>query len=303
MEHYERSSLNYFTARSMDRVSSSRGGVEWLAVRLQDRDTRFVPVWQSKNFFATDNDRDPKPIYLSLGNLQDVGSVVESAVLLGVNGSSAYFAVDVRSEDGSPFVDLTSLGQFQDLRRVASLLSEQDCSLMAHAKAMIHWHHRHRFCGDCGSATRNSEGGYVRVCTNAECGLQHFPRVDPAIIVLVTAGDRCLLGRKPDWRPAQYSTIAGFVEPGESLEAAVAREVQPWPFPSSLMLGFMAEAASETIQVGDDELEDVRWFTREEMRDSLADGTLKLSFHLAISFHLIENWFDAGSLGRLRDIS
>jgi NAD+ diphosphatase len=157
------------------------------------------------------------------------------------------------------------------------------------------------------------------VCTNDACGRHHFPRIDPAIIVLVTSGERCLLGRKPEWPPKRYSTLAGFVEPGESLEAAVVREVreetsvevesihyfasQPWPFPSSLMLGFRAEAASDGIDVGEDELEDARWFTRQEMRDSIADGTLKLPFHLAISYHLIESWYDAGGLGPLRDIS
>jgi NAD+ diphosphatase len=144
----------------------------------------------------------------------------------------------------------------------------------------------------------------------------------PAIIVLVTLGERCLLGRKVEWPENMYSTLAGFVEPAESLEAALIREVQeesrvkiasmryfasqPWPFPNSLMLGFTAKAASEEIQVGEDEakreLEDARWFTREEIRDGLAQGTLRLPLKLSISFHLIENWFDAGDLGPLREI-
>jgi NAD+ diphosphatase len=236
-----------------------------------------------------------------------------------VDGNRAYFAIDVSSEEDSPPPALASLGQFRDLRRVAALLGERHCALLAYAKGIIHWHHRHRFCGDCGSPTASVEGGYVRVCTSEACGRQHFPRVDPAIIVLVASGDRCLLGRKPEWPTGRYSTLAGFVEPGESLEAAVIREVQeetgievdqvryfasqPWPFPSSLMLGFTARGVSEEIHVGEDELEDARWFTREQLRDSLRQGTVKLPFKLAISFHLIESWFDAGDFGSLGDIS
>jgi len=198
------------------------------------------------------------------------------------------------------------------------LLDEHNCALLAYAKAMVYWHERHRFCGSCGSPTASVDGGFMRVCAGEQCGQQQFPRTDPAIIVLVTSGNRCLLGRQPSWPKGMYSTLAGFVEPGESLEAAVIREVreesgvevagmgyfasQPWPFPSSLMLGFTAQAASETIHLGPDELEHARWFTRKEMRDMLQQGTLKLPFKLAISFHLIENWFDAGEFASLREI-
>jgi NAD+ diphosphatase len=145
-----------------------------------------------------------------------------------------------------------------------------------------------------------------------------FPYMGPAIIVLVTLGERCLMGRKAEWPEGLYSTLAGFVEPAEGLEAALVREVkeeagveiasmryfasQPWPFPNSLMLGFTAQAASEEIQIGDDELEDARWFTREEIRDGLEQETLRLPLKLSISFHLIENWFDAGGFGPLREI-
>ena len=317
MNHYERSSLNHFTSWMVDRVSHRRTDGEWLAARLQDENTRFVPVWRSKNLFAAG--QVAEPILLPPADVQDLARTAEPAILLGVNGDRTYFAIDVPSEGELPPADLSVLGEFRDLRRVALLLNEQDGGLLAYAKAIVHWHHRHRFCGDCGSPTKSSEGGYVRVCTDDACGQHHFPRIDPAIIVLVTSGERCLLGRKPEWPPKRYSTLAGFVEPGESLEAAVVREVgeetsvdvesvryfasQPWPFPSSLMLGFRAEAASDGIDVGEDELEDARWFTRQGMRDSIEDGTLELPFHLAISFHLIESWFDAGDLGPLRDIS
>lgn len=159
----------------------------------------------------------------------------------------------------------------------------------------------------------------MRVCTNSQCGQFHFPRTDPAIIVLVQCGERALLGRKPMWPEGLYSCISGFVEPGETLEDAVMREVceethveikamtyhssQPWPFPSSLMLGFSAEAASGTIRVDEEELENARWFSRQGIRDGLERGTFRLPSPVSVSFRLIEDWFNAGELGRLRDIT
>jgi NAD+ diphosphatase len=301
----------------VDRVTDKRRDGEWLAARLEDENTRFVLVWRSKNLFAAGE--VVRPVLLPPGEVRDLISRADLIALLGLSDGTAYFAIDVPADGYSPPDGLAAFGQFRDLRLMADLLSEEDCALLAYAKAMVHWHHHNRFCGNCGSPTTSIESGHVRVCTDEACGRLHFPRLDPAIIVLVTSGDRCLLGRKPDWAPGRYSTIAGFVEPGESLERAVIREVQeetgvevkevhyfasqPWPFPSSLMVGFHARAGSEAIRIGDDELEDARWFTREEMRDGLRQGTLKLSSPLAISFHLIESWFDAGGLGALRELS
>jgi NAD+ diphosphatase len=183
---------------------------------------------------------------------------------------------------------------------------------------MTYWHHRHRFCGVCGSPTDSIEGGFQRLCANPDCGHRHFPRTDPAIIVLVTSGERGLLGRQPSWPKGMYSTIAGFVEPGETLEDAVIREVreetnielcrvhyhssQPWPFPSSLMLGFSAQAASSEIRVDEYELENACWFTREELTRKLLANVLRLPSPMSISFRLIEDWFDAGSCGPLRSL-
>ncbi len=313
MDTYKRSSLNHFIARSVDRVSGTRQDSEWLAAQLEAETTRFVPVWQSKNLFA-----DDKPVLLSPSDARDLIPTADCIILLGVHENVTYFAIALPSEGNSAPAALAGLGRFKDLRRTALLLDEFDCALMAYAKAMVYWHERHRFCGSCGSPTTSTDGGFMRVCTNEQCGQQHFPRTDPAIIVLVTSGNRCLMGRQPSWPKGLYSTLAGFVEPGESLEAAVIREVreeagvevaqmryfasQPWPFPSSLMLGFTAQATNETIQLGQDELEHARWFTRKEMRDMLQQGTLSLPFHLAISFHLIENWFDAGEFASLREI-
>jgi NAD+ diphosphatase len=243
-------------------------------------------------------------------------ATAESIVLLGEDEDKTYFAVGLPAGDGTP---LGGMGKFRNLRWAAALLGERECASLAYAKSMVLWHHQHRFCSTCGSPTENVSGGHARACTDAECGQTHFPQMSPAIIVLVTLGDRCLLGRKPEWPRGLYSTLAGFVEPAESLEAALIREVreesgvevasmryfasQPWPFPNSLMLAFTAQAARDEIRVDADELEDARWFTREEIRDGLAQGTFRLPLELSISFHLIENWFDAGGLGSLRELS
>lgn len=317
MEHYEHTSLTSFTTRTVDRLADSRADDAWLAVQLRDESTRFVPVWGEKNLFATD--KSAKPVYLAPCDVEGLVPTAESLILLGEKRGTTYFAIGLSPEGDALPAGLAELGRFRDLRRVAALLEEGDCALLAYAKAMTHWHHRHRFCGTCGSPTTSAAGGSMRVCTNPQCAEQHFPLVKPAIIVLVTAEDRCLLGRKPEWPEGLYSTLAGFVEPGESLEATVVREVQeetgvevgdmryfasqPWPFPSSLMLGFTARATSEMIQIGEDELEDARWFTRQAIRDGLQQGALRLPLKLAISFHLIESWFDASDLGPLRAIS
>jgi NAD+ diphosphatase len=197
--------------------------------------------------------------------------------------------------------------RFEELRPLASELDAAEAGLLAYARALIHWQKRHRYCGSCGAPNEARRGGHVMRCSNASCGVDCFPRIDPAIIVLVTDGDRALLGRQASWGPNRYSTIAGFVEPGESLEDAVAREVleetgvtishcryhssQPWPFPSSLMLGYLATAVPGSPAIAGDELEDARWFSREDIRD----GRALLPPITSISRRLIMHWLDAES--------
>jgi NAD+ diphosphatase len=188
---------------------------------------------------------------------------------------------------------------------VSALLPADELGLLGYARAMAHWHRQHLFCGRCGAATRSERGGHQRSCT--ACGAQIFPRLDPAIIVLVTDGARCLLGRQASWPKGRYSCLAGFVEHGETLEMAVAREVleetdvrvrapryvssQPWPYPGSLMLGFRAESASTDIHCNDGELEHAAWFSRDDIARSV-DAGLMMPPSRSISYRLIRAWYE-----------
>lgn len=316
MDHYTRSALNFFAANPLDRMVDKRRNRDWLAAQLTAPTTRFVPVWRSQNLFVGAHSAEAR---LLLANELPQSLAPDAVTLLGSLQDTVYFAVDVE-QDGTEAPDwATALGAFRDLRTVGVAVEPHMGSLLAYARAMIYWERRHCFCGDCGHPTRSTEGGFVRTCTNEACRKQIFPRTDPAIIVIVQSGDRCLLARQPSWPPGRYSIIAGFVEPGESLEDAVKREVreeagievsevyyhssQPWPFPSSLMVGFMATAATTEFTLIDNELEEARWMTRTQIAEELHAGKLKLPPGLSISRRLIESWFDAGDQGKLRDLA
>ena len=202
--------------------------------------------------------------------------------------------------------------QWIDLRLAALSLPPVDAGYAAYARALVHWHQRHRFCGQCGASTRIELGGHRRRCSNDNCGLEQFPRLDPAIIVLVEHAGRVLLGRQASWPPRRYSVLAGFVEPGESLEDALRREVleesgvtviecdyhssQPWPFPASLMLGFTARAEHDELHYGD-ELEHAAWFSPAQLLAAVSSGDVRLPPPLSLSARLLEDWYE-GRTGR-----
>ncbi len=305
VDHLQQARQNGLVNSTFDRITHRRDDLEWIARRLHDDRTHFVPVWRQKNLVRVDR---PQAATLTQKDMTRPESLVESSILLGRHERDTYFAylIDDKRDPADAHV-LPADTAFEDLRRLGPVLDDWDASLLAYAKGICYWHERHRFCGVCGSPTANSKAGHLRLCTSSACGVSHFPRTDPAIIVLVFREDRCLLGRQARWPEGVYSTLAGFVEPGESAEQAVLREVseetgikiqrmsyqssQPWPFPSSLMLGFHATAQSTEIQRNDNELEDARWFTRSQVFDAMAGcGSIKLPPAFSVSRRLIESW-------------
>lgn len=318
-DYAAQSRARFDLAQSLDRGHNLRDDAGWLEARLADPATLFIPVWRLDNLIVGD---PPRPATLSVADMADWLPRAESVTLLGVRDERAWFAVGIPDSAVDQRADtevspLAEHGRWVNLRAVADALLAEDWGALAYARAMVYWHQRCRFCSDCGHPTVSERAGHVRRCSNAACGRQHFPRIDPAIIVLVVSpsGERALLGRQPSWPAGRYSTLAGFMEPGESVEQAVAREVyeetgvrlselryfgsQSFPFPASLMLGFHAEAATNQITLRDGELADARWFTRQELRAGLDAGTLGLPPRFAISHQLISAWFNAGECGVL----
>ena len=293
------SNLNVFAGAFVDRSGHRRKDPEWLKAAADSPETRFIPVWGDKCLAAGE------PFRIVLLGRAEVADFLptEDLIFLGMYQGQPVFAVGIDDAIDAPFTDA---GDFHDLRYLGNVLPVDEANLVAHARALVLWHGLQKHCGVCGSLSRAESGGNTRICSSSDCGVQMFPRVDPAIIVLASNGEQCLLGRQPAWPEGRYSTIAGFVEPGESLEDAVRREVaeetnievgdvhyhssQPWPFPSSLMLGFSAVANSADILLNDGELEDAQWFTRKELRS----GFPKLPYRLSIARRLVDNWLQSG---------
>lgn len=305
-----------FGGGGLDRAAEVRGDGAVLGSLLADPGTRVLPIWRGK------------PAVTQSGQLAAVppghpllAEAREAAVFLGRDGGTAWFAADLSFWDPPDYAD--TLGAFHDpseqwhpamdegarfveLRGAMTGLSPMEAELAATAKAVLGWHVTHRFCSACGAPSAPIEGGWQRLCP--DCGTRHFPRTDPVVIMLVVRGNRLLVGRSPQWPPAMYSLLAGFVEPGETLEAAVRREVfeetavrvgavrylacQPWPFPSSLMLGCLGEAVTEAITLDPKELADALWITREEAAEALrgAHPMIGPPREGAIARFLIEAW-------------
>jgi NAD+ diphosphatase len=298
---------NIFAGPHVARSSAARHDEAALRSLIDSGEAAIVPIWQSRLLVQERR----RARLLEPGHPLVAAARLEQLVLLGEFEGRQVFAWEVESVE-SPAV--ASDECFVDLRTAGTTLPHGDAGLLSYATALVLWRRRHRHCGSCGAPMRPTQAGHVMKCTRADCGAQSFPRIDPAIIVLVTAGEHALLGRQASWPAGRYSTLAGFVEPGESLEDAVAREVfeesgivvadatyhssQPWPFPSSLMLGFHARAASTAIHCADEELEDARWFSRAQ----IAAGEPLLPPPLSVAFRLIESWFDAGSTQPLREL-
>lgn len=306
----ERSAKNFLAGAYLDRRSELREDPRWLESARSDAETLFLPA---RGTALGVTGEPPTAAFVDRSHALVRSSSDDAWVLLGWFRERR--CVLVQLDDQAPLADShDETLRFEELLPLAGTLDAEEAGLLAYARALAFWQKRHQHCGVCGSPTQPTRAGHVMTCRDAACATEFFPRVDPAIIVLVTDGDRALLGRQASWPAGRYSTIAGFVEPGESLEDAVVREVleetgvsvlasdyhssQPWPFPSSLMLGFMATAASGSIARAGSELEDARWVSREE----IASGDVVLPPHTSISHRLIAHWFDAGSSVPLRTL-
>jgi NAD+ diphosphatase len=229
-------------------------------------------------------------------------------ILLGTDARGAIFALDVSLLDEGDAGALGGDGRFMELYGIATQLMRDEASLLSHAAWLVHWAQKHRHCGTCGAPTVAADAGHVRCCSDPACGAFHFPRTDPAVIVLVEHDGRCLLAHQKGWPGRLHSCLAGFVEPGEAAEEAVAREVleesgvtvrdisfhatQPWPYPCSLMIGFYARTDDPTLDLGDDELEEAGWYSREDLRAE--DLDIQLPRHDSIARRLIEDWLAQG---------
>jgi NAD+ diphosphatase len=308
-----------FGGSGLDRAGELRGNPEALASARADPTARAIVFWRGKPLISAERPAGLIRLTLDHAALKDAA---HPPILLGREEGGPTFAVDL-SAWTPPDLDESSLGGFLDpseqrhpalpewmvfaeLRRVMTWLSPRDAELAASGRAIFSWHDTHPFCAKCGVQTEPSQGGWQRLC--GACGASHFPRTDPVVIMLITTGNSVLVGRSPGWPAGMYSLLAGFVEPGETLEAAVRREVfeeagvrvgevrylasQPWPFPASLMLGCHGEATSTDINIDPVEIEDARWVTREEMM-TVSQGhhpEIMSARKGAIAHFLIERW-------------
>lgn len=296
----DRRQPNFFAGPYLDRRAEARETADWHIEALSDPSTRFVAARGTAHLLHPEP--EPRIAFLTSEHPAVRSAREEQLVLLGWFRGARCVLVELETGDGAELLPGT---RFEELRPLSAVLNAEEAGLLAYARALSIWRARTRYCGVCGAPTRPERAGHLLKCTRPGCGQEFFPRIDPAIIVLVTDGERALLGRQPSWPAGRYSTIAGFVEPGESLEDAVAREVleetgvrvrdvdyhssQPWPFPSSMMIGFHATAEpGSRIRLGS-ELEDARWFTRDE----ILSGALKVPPAQAISWRLIDAWLRA----------
>ncbi len=293
----------------LDRASQRREDADWLKAALDAPATRFVAICRDTPVLAFD-DATLEPLFMR-DRLATLGPPVES-LFLGLDGETAHFAVDIASDRFDAFKERADL-KLIDMRSIAmqGLFTPGLVTTIGTAKALFGWHQRHRFCSQCGAPSTVSAAGWKRSCPS--CKAEHFPRTDPVAIMLTIDGDRCLLGRGAQFPTNRYSCLAGFVEPGESFEDAVRRETyeetrirtgrvrylfdQPWPFPSSLMIGCLAEATSTEITIDPAEIADARWFHRDEVRQMLAETHpegLTAPPRMAIANHIMQVFVDGG---------
>ena len=303
----------FYASSAINRHGDFRNNEKFLNTIITEKDTKFIPFYNGKNLFIEINE-DINSVIFNKFQLHDFfPNGIGGTIFLGVANDLNYVGIDLSSpnkkfdfwlKENNIIVD--------DLRKYGPILDDIEASFLALSNGMFYWHNTHKFCGSCGFQNFSTEGGFVMKCSNDKCGKSHFPRTDPAIITLISFQDKVLLGRSPRFPDYMYSTLAGFVEPGESLEQALEREVfeevgikvknikyfnsQPWPFPASLMLGFFAEAINDQMTIDYDEIEDAQWFSINELR-SLQHPSISGGFKLpridSIARRLVDTWINS----------
>lgn len=297
----------YYTSHALDRDHLHRKvSIEYI---LQGSDGLILPVWRSRNLFQITSGQ----ARISMLSHKQLNFDPDDLIFLGYYQSKPLFTIDYSPLELEDIDWLEQDYRFEEVRKLIATIDKEQASLLAYARGMLTWHRNHLFCGACGNPTVSQSNGHERKCISEACGKVAYPRVDPAVIVLIEKDfdgvQKCLLGRSRRYPSGMYSTLAGFVEPGESLEMAVIREMkeevgldvsdiryqasQPWPFPTSLMLGFFATATSESITLDTNEVEEALWFSRSELKDLSASGQIHLSRADSIAHYLITEWMNA----------
>lgn len=302
--------IHTFAGNTLDRGDAMRRDQPLIDAAVKHKDSLFLPFYNLDVLV-----KDDQGLHLGWLKQTDIASLAttEPPILLGLKDGIAHFAIDLSMVDSS--INTLGLGDqwaYRDCRAVAMELHDHNTGIIAQSRAQISWHSSHQFCSKCGAGTQQKKGGHVRHCES--CKADHFPRTDPVVIMLIARGDECLLGQGlgPMVNMNMYSTLAGFIDQGESIEEAVRREVkeesgievgnvryhssQPWPFPSSLMIGCQGEALSSEITIDPFEMADVRWFSRADVADALYKRSqhIYLPGSMAIAHHLIRDWIEQG---------
>lgn len=307
-----------FTQMSLDRASTQRKSDEWLLAQLMKDDCKIIPYWKESFLFCKTSlyTLQGEEKYKVLTSKFSVKATEYQLVFLGLNGLSPIFTIDISClEEGNINGVFNKSVELVGLRSALTVVEQDQASLLGYASSLLHWNKSNHFCGHCGTATQVNCGGHAIICTDNECNKEVFPRTDPVVIMLVeykpaNGPAQCLLGEHQRSKEKCFSTLAGFVDPTETLEQAVMREIkeeagvnvseveyitsQPWPFPSSLMLGFYAKTTDPIIDIDDEELRDAKWFTADEIRkfDNWGDegDNYKLPRKESIARYLIDAW-------------
>jgi NAD+ diphosphatase len=291
-----------FAGNPLDRAGGQRSDVAWLRAKLDAPGARALVLWRGNPLLGP----GPELAFIPGGLAAELAELNERLLFLGLDGEDAVFALDMEGEADPALGPLAGHGAFGEMREAAQALPVPVTGLLSASRSLFEWRRRHRYCSVCGHGSNGVDGGWKRICPN--CKAEHFPRVDPCVIMLPVHGGRCLVGRQAAWVANRYSALAGFAEPGESIEEACAREVkeeagltvtsvryhssQPWPYPSNLMIGLIAEVSDDNAMPDQTEIESVRWMTKDEALDLVegrADG-LSAPPPFAIAYHLIKDW-------------